>query len=203
MVYDDANKKWVPAGGSTGFSRVHIYHHTGNNAFRVVGRKIQDHQVSGTYYAGPISKNLSEKWTGMWGKEKQNFEKNYSPPLPQISLCYNHSTAVRWSVGKHTDYFKFLPVSCKLVTIIGNKCWIINTGKGNQLIQTEKVCSWNYGQIVIQQTSFPFSKSCPPHLSFTNFHSGGNKLCHSKGAKIQPGHANLSPMARCPAGVWP
>ncbi|CAB1340209.1 unnamed protein product [Coregonus sp. 'balchen'] len=36
MVYDDANKKWVPAGGSTGFSRVHIYHHTGNNAFRVV-----------------------------------------------------------------------------------------------------------------------------------------------------------------------
>ncbi|XP_013887464.1 protein enabled homolog, partial [Austrofundulus limnaeus] len=45
MVYDDANKKWIPAGGSTGFSRVHIYHHTGNNAFRVVGRKIQDHQV--------------------------------------------------------------------------------------------------------------------------------------------------------------
>ncbi|XP_061899252.1 protein enabled homolog isoform X2 [Entelurus aequoreus] len=45
MVYDDANKKWVPAGGSTGFSRVHIYHHTGSNAFRVVGRKIQDHQV--------------------------------------------------------------------------------------------------------------------------------------------------------------
>ncbi|GAA6078417.1 protein enabled homolog isoform X4, partial [Tachysurus ichikawai] len=44
MVYDDTNKKWVPAGGSTGFSRVHIYHHTGNNAFRVVGRKIQDHQ---------------------------------------------------------------------------------------------------------------------------------------------------------------
>ncbi|XP_007454550.1 PREDICTED: protein enabled homolog [Lipotes vexillifer] len=25
--------------------RVHIYHHTGNNTFRVVGRKIQDHQV--------------------------------------------------------------------------------------------------------------------------------------------------------------
>ena len=44
-VYDDANKKWMPAGGSTRFSRVHIYHHTGNNTFRVVGRKIQDHQV--------------------------------------------------------------------------------------------------------------------------------------------------------------
>lgn len=54
MVYDDANKKWVPAGGSTGFSRVHIYHHTGNNAFRVVGRKIQDHQVS-NYQQNPIA----------------------------------------------------------------------------------------------------------------------------------------------------
>lgn len=54
MVYDDANKKWVPAGGSTGFSRVHIYHHTGNNAFRVVGRKIQDHQVSGKHEWGPF-----------------------------------------------------------------------------------------------------------------------------------------------------
>uniref|UniRef100_A0A8C5WPS6 WH1 domain-containing protein n=1 Tax=Laticauda laticaudata TaxID=8630 RepID=A0A8C5WPS6_LATLA len=52
MVYDDANKKWVPAGGSTGFSRVHIYHHTGNNTFRVVGRKIQDHQV----------KNMTAVW---------------------------------------------------------------------------------------------------------------------------------------------
>uniref|UniRef100_A0A8C6CA04 WH1 domain-containing protein n=1 Tax=Monodon monoceros TaxID=40151 RepID=A0A8C6CA04_MONMO len=45
MVYDDANKVWVPAGGSIRFSRVYIYHHTGNNTFRVVGRKIQDHQV--------------------------------------------------------------------------------------------------------------------------------------------------------------
>ena len=35
----------MPAGGSTGFSRVRIYHHTGNNTFRVVSRKIQDHQV--------------------------------------------------------------------------------------------------------------------------------------------------------------
>ncbi|KAB0403778.1 hypothetical protein E2I00_014715, partial [Balaenoptera physalus] len=33
MVYDDANKK------------VRIYHHTDNNTFRVVSRKIQDHQV--------------------------------------------------------------------------------------------------------------------------------------------------------------
>uniref|UniRef100_A0A672RF52 WH1 domain-containing protein n=1 Tax=Sinocyclocheilus grahami TaxID=75366 RepID=A0A672RF52_SINGR len=47
MIYDDTNKKWVPAGtGPQTFSRVQIYHNPSNNAFRVVGRKIQtDQQV--------------------------------------------------------------------------------------------------------------------------------------------------------------
>ncbi|ESO96439.1 hypothetical protein LOTGIDRAFT_214569 [Lottia gigantea] len=45
MIYDDANKKWVPSGHTQGLSKVQIYHHTTNNTFRVVGRKIQDHEV--------------------------------------------------------------------------------------------------------------------------------------------------------------
>jgi len=45
MVYDDINKKWVPAGSSHGLSKVHIYHHFINTTFRVVGRKLQDHEV--------------------------------------------------------------------------------------------------------------------------------------------------------------
>jgi enabled protein len=45
MVYDDGNKKWLPSGASLGLSKVHIYHHTQNNSFRVVGRKLQDHEV--------------------------------------------------------------------------------------------------------------------------------------------------------------
>ena len=45
MVYDDVNKKWVPSGSSHGLSKVHIYHHFINNTFRVVGRKLQDHEV--------------------------------------------------------------------------------------------------------------------------------------------------------------
>ncbi|KAK2184312.1 hypothetical protein NP493_270g01021 [Ridgeia piscesae] len=45
MVYDDGNKKWVPSGSSQGLSKVHIYHHSVNNTFRVVGRKLQDHEV--------------------------------------------------------------------------------------------------------------------------------------------------------------
>jgi len=45
MIYDDLNKKWVPSGSSHGLSKVHIYHHFLNNTFRVVGRKLQDHEV--------------------------------------------------------------------------------------------------------------------------------------------------------------
>lgn len=45
MIYDDVNKKWLPSGSSTGLSKVHIYQHTVNNTFRVVGRKLQDHEV--------------------------------------------------------------------------------------------------------------------------------------------------------------
>ncbi|XP_029571361.1 vasodilator-stimulated phosphoprotein isoform X1 [Salmo trutta] len=47
MIYDDGNKKWLPAGtGPQNFSRVQIYHNPSTNAFRVVGRKMQtDQQV--------------------------------------------------------------------------------------------------------------------------------------------------------------
>ncbi|XP_021931455.1 protein enabled homolog isoform X2 [Zootermopsis nevadensis] len=45
MVYDDLNKKWIPSGTSSGLSKVHIYQHQVNNTFRVVGRKLQDHEV--------------------------------------------------------------------------------------------------------------------------------------------------------------
>lgn len=45
MVYDDMQKKWVPSGSSSGLSKVQIYHHQQNNTFRVVGRKLQDHEV--------------------------------------------------------------------------------------------------------------------------------------------------------------
>lgn len=45
MVYDDVQKKWIPSGSSSGLSKVQIYHHQQNNTFRVVGRKLQDHEV--------------------------------------------------------------------------------------------------------------------------------------------------------------
>ncbi|XP_063794506.1 vasodilator-stimulated phosphoprotein [Pseudophryne corroboree] len=46
MVYDDASKKWINAGtGAAGFSRVQIFYNAVTQAYRVVGRKMQDQQV--------------------------------------------------------------------------------------------------------------------------------------------------------------
>ncbi|XP_014663887.1 PREDICTED: uncharacterized protein LOC106806462 [Priapulus caudatus] len=45
MIYDDVGKKWAPSGTSQGLSKVHVYHHPSNHTFRVVGRKLQDHEV--------------------------------------------------------------------------------------------------------------------------------------------------------------
>lgn len=45
MVYDDNQKRWLPSGTSAGLSKVQIYHHQQNNTFRIVGRKLQDHEV--------------------------------------------------------------------------------------------------------------------------------------------------------------
>jgi len=45
MIYDEGNRRWVPSGSSQGLSKIHIYQHTINNTFRVVGRKLHDHEV--------------------------------------------------------------------------------------------------------------------------------------------------------------
>jgi len=50
MLYSDVEKKWLPSGTSSGISKVCIYHHPGNNTFRVVGRKLQDLEVSSRFW---------------------------------------------------------------------------------------------------------------------------------------------------------
>ena len=45
MIYDDLSKKWNPSGSGPGLSKVHIYQNLLNQTFRVVGRKVQDHEV--------------------------------------------------------------------------------------------------------------------------------------------------------------
>ena len=45
MTYDDFQRKWIHSGSSSGLSKVHLYQHMQHNTFRVVGRKLQDHEV--------------------------------------------------------------------------------------------------------------------------------------------------------------
>ena len=46
MLYDNNQKEWIFAGVSEGNSKVQIFHHPTNNTFRVVARKLVDHEVS-------------------------------------------------------------------------------------------------------------------------------------------------------------
>lgn len=79
MVYDDVNKKWIPSGSSSGLSKVQLYHHQVNNTFRVVGRKLQDHEI---VINCAILKGLKyNKATGtfhQWRDNKQVYGLNFS-----------------------------------------------------------------------------------------------------------------------------
>lgn len=47
MVYEDSTKKWLASGstGQPGISKVQVFQHVQQGSFRVVGRKLQDHEV--------------------------------------------------------------------------------------------------------------------------------------------------------------
>ena len=74
MIYDDAHKKWVPSGSSSGPSKVHIYQHMFNNTFRVVGRKLQDQEVS------------AKERRGAWQRRKQEFDRGERAYRPERLL---------------------------------------------------------------------------------------------------------------------
>ena len=45
MLYNNEKKSWEPAEGIRGMSYVQVYHHEGNNTYRIVGRSMTDQQV--------------------------------------------------------------------------------------------------------------------------------------------------------------
>lgn len=45
MLYNNEKKVWEPAEGIRGMSYVQVYHHEGNNTYRIVGRCMTDHNV--------------------------------------------------------------------------------------------------------------------------------------------------------------
>ncbi|XP_046443248.1 protein enabled-like isoform X1 [Daphnia pulex] len=79
MVYDDTNKRWIPSGSSSGLSKVHIYHHQANNSFRVVGRKLQDHEVViNCALVRGLKYNQATPTFHQWRDSKQVYGLNFS-----------------------------------------------------------------------------------------------------------------------------
>ncbi|KAL0273710.1 UNVERIFIED_CONTAM: hypothetical protein PYX00_006326 [Menopon gallinae] len=81
MIYDDVSKKWVPSGSgsSLGLSKVQIYHHTTNNTFRVVGRKLQDHEVViNCAISKGLKYNQATDTFHQWRDSKQVYGLNFS-----------------------------------------------------------------------------------------------------------------------------
>lgn len=79
MVYDDTNKRWTPSGTSSGLSKVHIYHHQTNNSFRVVGRKLQDHEVViNCALVRGLKYNQATPTFHQWRDNKQVYGLNFS-----------------------------------------------------------------------------------------------------------------------------
>ncbi|XP_032793005.1 vasodilator-stimulated phosphoprotein isoform X3 [Daphnia magna] len=79
MVYDDTNKRWIPSGSSSGLSKVHIYHHQINNSFRVVGRKLQDHEVViNCALVRGLKYNQATPTFHQWRDSKQVYGLNFS-----------------------------------------------------------------------------------------------------------------------------
>lgn len=79
MIYDDNSKKWIPSGSSSGLSKVHIFKHVINNTFRVVGRKLQDHEVViNCVILKTLKYNQATTTFHQWRDNKQVYGLNFS-----------------------------------------------------------------------------------------------------------------------------
>ena len=66
MLYNNDKKAWEPAEGIRGMSYIQVYHHEGNNTFRIVGRSMTDHQVvSGYFCIGKVAEMVLENEGGI------------------------------------------------------------------------------------------------------------------------------------------
>ncbi|XP_070571356.1 vasodilator-stimulated phosphoprotein-like isoform X2 [Ptychodera flava] len=78
LLFDEGNKKWIPSGGTGGLSRVHIYHHSVNNTFRVVGRlKIDQSVVINCAILKGLKYNQATPTFHQWRDNKQVYGLNF------------------------------------------------------------------------------------------------------------------------------
>lgn len=111
MVYDDNQKKWIPSGTSSGLSKVHIYHHQQNNTFRVVGRKLQDHEVviNCSILKG-LKYNQATPTFHQWRDSKYVYGLNFSSPqdAEAFARAMLHALEVSDNFGQQKKKSNFL-----------------------------------------------------------------------------------------------
>ncbi len=81
MVYEDSLKKWLPAGtsGQQGISKVQIYQHQEQQTFRVVGRKVADHEVVLNCAVGRgLKYNQATPTFHQWRDQRQVYGLNFA-----------------------------------------------------------------------------------------------------------------------------
>ncbi|XP_024080762.1 protein enabled isoform X3 [Cimex lectularius] len=79
MVYDDTTKKWIPSGTTSGLSKVHIFQNQANNTFRVVARKLNDHEVViNCVILKGLKYNQATPTFHQWRDNKQVYGLNFS-----------------------------------------------------------------------------------------------------------------------------
>ena len=109
MVYDDVNKKWVPSGSSSGLSKVQLYHHQVNNTFRVVGRKLQDHEiVMNCAILRGLKYNQATVTFHQWRDNKQVYGLNFSSKDDADAFAKAMLQALDVSVLIYIYFFFFL-----------------------------------------------------------------------------------------------
>jgi len=95
MIYDEANKKWVPSGSSSGLSKVHIYHHVLNNTYRVVGRKLHDQEVViNCAILKGLKYNQATPTFHQWRDNRQVYGLNFSSKDDAEAFAYSMMIAV-------------------------------------------------------------------------------------------------------------
>eukprot|EP00794_Sanderia_malayensis_P020284 gene20284-22270_t len=97
MIYNNDIKKWEHAGGSQGISRVHVYHNTVNNNYRIVGRKVNDNEV---VINCSILKNLKyNKATAtfhQWRDQRQVYGLNFQSADDATSFSDTVAMAIKY-----------------------------------------------------------------------------------------------------------
>lgn len=100
MLYNNERKEWEHSGGSSGISRVHVYHHPIHNTYRIVGRKLQDHAVffqlvySNSFFCDKLL--LARVWILSWKSYLASFMKIFYVLKMLTTICAICVTFLAW-----------------------------------------------------------------------------------------------------------